>query len=133
MVTSEMEMSDTQIIETYRGLWKIEESFRITKGDLQARPVYLSLQDHIEAHFMVCFVALVLIRCMQLRTDSRFPVGQMIDSLRRASASLIEEDLYVFDYYDEVLEGIGQAMGIDFACKYRRGKEIKHLVAQVKK
>ena len=62
LVTSEMDLSDTEVIDTYRGLWQIEESFRITKGDLQARPVFLSVRDHIEAHFLVCFVALLLIR-----------------------------------------------------------------------
>ena len=133
LVTSEMDMSDEAIIDTYRGLWQIEESFRITKGDLQARPVYLSDRDHIEAHFLICFVALLLVRCLQLRTDSRFSVGQMIDSLRRASGSLFEEDLYVFDHYDSALEAIGQAVGIDFAAKFHRVKDIRHLAAQVKK
>ena len=133
LVTSEMDMSDTEIIDTYRGLWQIEESFRITKGDLQARPVFLSVRDHIEAHFLVCFVALLLIRCLQLRTENSFPVGQLIDSLRRASGTLFEEDLYVFDYYDAALETIGKAIGIDFSSKFRRAKDIRSLVAQVKK
>ena len=133
LVTSEMDLSDTEVIDTYRGLWQIEESFRITKGDLQARPVFLSVRDHIEAHFLVCFVALLLIRCLQLRTENSFPVGQLIDSLRRASGTLFEEDLYVFDHYDAALEAIGRAVGIDFASKFRRTKDIRHLAAHVKK
>jgi len=133
LVSSELDMSDDAIINTYRGLWQIEESFRITKGDLEARPVYLSNRDHIDAHFLTCFVSLLLIRCLQLRTNKQLPVGQMIDSLRRAGGSLIEEGLYVFDYYDDVLKEIGESVGIDFSYKYRHEKELRHLVAQVKK
>lgn len=133
LVTSEMEMSDTEVIDAYRGLWQIEESFRITKGDLQARPVFLGVRDHIEAHFLVCFVALLLLRCLQLRTENKFPVGQLIDSLRRASGTLFEDDLYVFDHYDATLEAIGKAVGIDFSSKYRKQKEIRNMVAKVKK
>jgi len=133
LVTSEMEMSEAEIINTYRGLWQIEESFKITKGDLQARPVYVSVQEHIEAHFLICFVALLLLRCLQLRTNQRFSAGQLVESLSRASGSLIEENLYVFDYYNDVLEKVGKAVGLDFAMKYRHAKDIRQLVAQVKK
>ena len=44
-------MSDEKIVEIYRGLWKIEDSFRVTKSELETRPVYVSRHDHIEAHF----------------------------------------------------------------------------------
>ncbi len=62
MVTSELDKNNEKIVEIYRGLWRIEDSFRITKSDLKTRPVYLSRQDHIEAHFLTCFVSLVIIR-----------------------------------------------------------------------
>ena len=51
IVTSKMKKSDEKIVEIYRGLWRIEDSFRVTKSDPETRPVYLSRQDHIEAHF----------------------------------------------------------------------------------
>ncbi len=54
IVTSECDLSDEKVIETYRGLWQIEESFRITKSDLETRPVYVSREDHIESHFLTC-------------------------------------------------------------------------------
>lgn len=58
LVTSEMEESDDKIIDMYRGLWKIEDSFKLTKSELEARPVYVWTKEHIEAHFLTCFVAL---------------------------------------------------------------------------
>ena len=52
LLTSEMETSDDEIIDIYRGLWKIEESFKVTKSELEARPVYVWTKEHIEAHFL---------------------------------------------------------------------------------
>ena len=60
IVTSELDMPDEEVIEKYRGLWKIEESFKITKTQLKSRPVYLKTQDHIEAHFLSCFLSLLM-------------------------------------------------------------------------
>ena len=48
----EYEETSGRIIEMYRGLWKIEGSFRVTKSDLEARPVFVSREDHIEAYFL---------------------------------------------------------------------------------
>jgi len=55
IVTSELDMSDGDIIDTYRGLWEIEETFKVTKGTIEARPVYVSRRDRIGAHFLTCF------------------------------------------------------------------------------
>ena len=52
LLTNEMEASDDEIIDMYRGLWRIEESFKVTKSELEARPVYVWTKEHIEAHFL---------------------------------------------------------------------------------
>ena len=57
IITSEYKGIDDRIIEMYRGLWKIEETFRVTKRDLEVRPIYVSREDHIQAHFLTFFVA----------------------------------------------------------------------------
>ena len=65
LITSEMDYDVSKIREVYSGLWRIEESFRILKSDLEARPVHVSTQEHIKAHFLICFVALLIIRVIQ--------------------------------------------------------------------
>lgn len=65
LITSEMDYDAPKIREVYSGLWKIEQSFRIMKSDLLARPVYVSTQEHIRAHFLICFVALLIVRLVQ--------------------------------------------------------------------
>jgi len=52
-------LSDLEIIEIYHGLWRIEETFKISKSELKARPAFVSREAHIEAHFLTCFVALL--------------------------------------------------------------------------
>jgi hypothetical protein len=65
IITSELDYNENQIRKAYHGLWRIEESFRIMKSDLYARPVFISKNEHIRAHFLICFVALLVIRIVQ--------------------------------------------------------------------
>lgn len=133
IVTSELDMADEDVIETYRGLWRIEENFRITKSELEARPVYVSREDRINAHFLTCFVSLLILRCLQLKTNYQFSARRLVDSLNAYSGSKLEENLFVFDYRNEVLDVVGQACDIDFSLKYRTLGEIKKLLAKHKK
>lgn len=133
IVTSEYDLTDERIIEIYRGLWKIEESFRITKSDLETRPVYLQKLEHIQAHFLICFVSLVIARLLEYRLNRKYGVTQILESLRRCECSLLEQNLYLFDYYDEILQDVGELFGIDFSKKYRTLGEIKKVIGKVKK
>lgn len=133
LVTSEWKKSDEEIIEIYRGLWRIEESFKVTKSDLEARPVYLSRRDHIEAHFLICFIALVIARLLQHRIGDKYSVTRILESLNKVSCAHIKENYYLFDYTDEVTDAISAAMGIDFSKKFMRLKDIKNILGDVKK
>jgi transposase len=66
-MTSEVEKTDMEIINKYHGLSRIEDSFRITKSDLEGRPVFVRTPEHINAHFLLCFIALAMIRVIQYR------------------------------------------------------------------
>lgn len=133
IVTSEYKEPAEKIIEIYRGLWKIEESFKITKSNFETRPVYLSLREHIESHFLTCFIALVIARILELRMEGKYSLTAMIESLRKASCSHIQENYFLFDYYDDVLFDIGRKLNIDFGKKCIRLGEIKKILAEVKK
>lgn len=67
LVTSELGMDPLQIYHTYHGLWKIEESFRITKSFLDARPVYVQKKETIYGHFLVCYLSLFLLRVLEIK------------------------------------------------------------------
>ena len=66
MVTSEIHMSASEIYAAYHNLWRIEESFRIMKSQLDARPVYLQKEDTITGHFLICYLAVLLARLLQI-------------------------------------------------------------------
>ena len=67
LITSEIEMSAQNIYEAYHNLWRIEESFRIMKSQLDARPIYLQKQDTIIGHFLICYLAVLLTRLFQFK------------------------------------------------------------------
>lgn len=67
IVTSEIEDDDKEIINKYHGLSRIEDSFRIIKSDLKGRPIYVRNDRHINAHFVICFIALTIIRLLQYK------------------------------------------------------------------
>lgn len=67
IVTSELEMTPNQIYTTYHNLWKIEESFRITKSYLDARPVYVQKKETIYGHFLICYLSLFLLRVLEVK------------------------------------------------------------------
>lgn len=126
-------VSDTDVIDMYKRLWKIEESFRVTKSTLQARPVFLSREDHIEAHFLVCFTALTIMRILEHLSEGAYGADRIAKSLRQASGSCLENGYYLFDYYDEVLRDLGSASNLDFSRKYLTNGEIRSMAAATKK
>ena len=133
IVTSELEMADGDIIDTYRGLWEIEETFRVTKGTIEARPVYVSREERIGAHFLTCFIALVIIRLIQKKTGRKYSPEKIIECLNSISCSNEQDNLYLFDYRSRVSDAIGKALGIYFTRKRLRRSEIKNILAESKK
>ena len=133
IVTSEQEETDERILEIYRGLWQIEEAFRVCKGDLETRPVYLSKQERIDAHFLICFIALVIARLLARFLGNEFSVGKIAESLGKASGSFMDRNWYVFDYADDVTLAVHEKMGIDLGRKYMTLGEIRKLIGDTKK
>jgi len=132
IVTSEIDMGDNEILDIYHGLWEIEETFKITKSTLETRPVYVSLKDHIEAHFLTCFIALVLVRLLEFKLDGKFTTEEIISSLKKYNCSLTEQNLYMFTHYSDVICDIGKMLGMDLGLKYAPLKDIKNKLGKVK-
>lgn len=133
IVTSEIDMGDNEILDIYHGLWEIEETFKITKSTLETRPVYVSLKDHIEAHFLTCFIALVLVRLLEFKLDGKFTTEEIISSLKKYNCSLTEQNLYMFTHYSDVICDIEKMLGMDLGLKYAPLKDIKNKLGKVKK
>lgn len=133
IVTSELKMPNGDIIDTYRGLWEIEETFKLAKSTIEARPVYVSREDRIGAHFFICFIALVIIRLIGKITNRKYSAEKIIACLNQISCSNEQDNLYLFNYRNEISDAIGDALGIDFTRKRLRLGEIKNILAESKK
>jgi len=149
IITGELNLSDSEIIDIYHGLWKIEETFKITKSEFKARPVFVSLETHIEAHFLTCFVSLLLIRILELRMNQallpdssegakkgqtlKFSSFSLLDSLRKYTCSIVSENLYNFQYTDNIIQSMEKVFGFDLSLKYRKRGDIKKIIASAKK
>lgn len=128
IVTSELKMSDHEIRDTYRGLARIEETFKVSKTEFESRPVFVWTNAHIEGHFATCFTALVLIRLLQTKLGSKYPIGKTITSLRKYNCTQIDNTLYQFVYYDEILEECGKIFDMELNNKYRTREQIRRLL-----
>lgn len=136
IVTSETDMADEDVVEAYHGLTQIEDQFREMKGTLATRPIYVSTREHIQAHLLVCMMALTMLRLIQKKVLSATPGGNA-DSLwsyglsgRRVQSALqkwqidkLPGDLYRFNNtMDDDLKKILSAFSLDIVPKlYTRG------------
>ncbi len=128
IVTSELNMSDTEMREVYRGLIRIEDTFKISKTEFDSRPVFVRTNDHIDAHFTTCFTALVLIRLLQTKLENKYPVGKIINALKNYCCVPLDTITYQFTYYDEILAACGRAFDMELDNKYRTRQQIQRLL-----
>lgn len=134
IVTSELDMKDGEVIDAYRGLWKIEETFKITKTELKARPVYLSRKDRIEAHFLICFISLIILRLLEkeLKTGD-ISLKNAINTMREMTGTYLDENYYLFDCNNDIVKEFERITEIEFSKRFVSLKEIKDMIALSKK
>ena len=128
IVTSEKELSDKEIRDIYKGLWRIEESFKITKSELKTRPVFVWTDESIETHFLSCFVSLLIIRLLEQKLNHKYSNFYVIDSLRNYNSTNIEHDLYLQNFRNDVIKDIEKVFDIDLSKKYLTLTEIKKIL-----
>ena len=133
LIASELDMETQRVIEIYRGLSDIEDSFKVYKSDLDIRPVHVSRKDRINAHVLTCFISLVILRLIQKKIEYEFSPEQIIACLNNISCSHEDTNLYIFDYRSIISDCIGEAFGIDFTNKRLLLNEIKNILASSKK
>ena len=95
LITSELEATGQEIYEAYHSLWTIEESFKILKSELDARPIYLQKPNSIKGHFVICYFALVLLRILQYKVfENSLCTSQIVDLIRSLRVVLFEKNKY---------------------------------------
>lgn len=128
IVTSEENLTDIEIRNIYKGLSKIEETFKVTKSGFSSRPVWVSRADHIQSHFLICFVSLVIIRLLEKTLDDKYPFHKIIDSIRNYTSNSIEHDIYLQNFRNRIIEEFETKLNIDLSKKYMSLSQIKKIL-----
>ena len=89
-VCTNLEDDASEIVKVNHQRWEIEESFRIMKSEFKSRPVYLSREDRIKAHFLTCYLALVIFRYLEKKLDSKYTSSEIIETLQ--NMNFLKED-----------------------------------------
>ena len=111
-VCTNLEDDASAIIKVNKRRWEIEECFRIMKSEFKARPVNLSRDDRIEAHFMTCFLALIVYRLLEKKLNEKYTCSEIIDSLRDWDFNYMKSDGYIpiytrTDLTDDIHDAFG--------------------------
>ena len=146
IVTSEIDMPDEDVIEAYHGLTQIEDQFREMKGTLNTRPVYVSTKEHIQAHLLVCLIALTMLRLIQKKIISSSQIeksgctwsygmsGRRVQTaLQKWQIDKLPGDIYRFsNTTDDDLKRILSAFSINIIPKlYTRG-DLRKIKTEIK-
>ncbi|MEG2230353.1 MAG: IS1634 family transposase [Bacilli bacterium] len=141
IVTSEIKSDDQEIINKYHGLSRIEDSFRIIKSDLEGRPIHVWTKEHINAHFLICFIALTIIRIIQYKVlenknkktfnvdgwEQGITAEKIKETLNNFKADKIYNDYYKISSINKDLKKILISNKIDFDFKSYKISEIRML------
>lgn len=130
LITSETKMSAKEIYLTYHNLWRIEESFKVMKSYLDARPVYLQKQASICGHFLICYLSVLLLRLLQFKVlKNKYCTEKLIDFMRSLRLVKIEEDRYVnIASASEIIKELAQITGLPLTNYFLNEAQIKKVL-----
>lgn len=128
IVTSEENLSDLELRNIYKGLSKIEETFKITKSEFDARPINVRLEDHIDAHFLICFISLVIIRVLQNKINNRYTIKNILEKMKKFQCTHEAGNLYKFIGYKQEIQYLNRKLELSLDKKYNTRENIKKIL-----
>ena len=127
IVTSEENLSDLELRNIYKGLSKIEETFKITKSEFNARPINVRLEEHIDAHFLICFISLVIIRLLQSEINDRYTIKNLLEKMRNFKCTHETGNIYKFIGYKPEIQYLNRKLQLKLDKKYDKRENIKKI------
>ena len=128
IVTSEENLSDLKLRNIYKGLAKIEETFKITKSEFDARPINVRLEDHIDAHFLICFISLVIIRLLQYDINNKYTIKNILEKIKNFKCTHITGNVYKFIGYKPEIQYLNRKLELNLDKKYDKREKIKKIL-----
>ena len=125
ILTSEVGMDDLDVIKNLHGLVHIEDSFRVIKSELEGRPGFEWARPRINAHFLICFLALVLLRILQVRTGHSLSAHAIREALSKAVMTPLEKGVFVVDETTDAFKKIVKSFDASLPNRYAPVGEAK--------
>ena len=133
-VCTDLEDGPSSIIRINQKRWEIEECFRIMKTEFKARPVYLSRKDRITAHFMTCFIALIIYRILEKKLDEAFTCEETIKTLRNMDMMILPGEGYIPTYTrTDLTDALHDVFGFRTDYQIISQKNMRKILNQTKK
>ena len=132
-LTTNLTGNINEILKITKGRWEIEESFRIMKSDFLARPINLSREDRIKAHFMTCFISLLIYRILEKKLDYKYTTTEILKTLREMNMLESKGDGYIPAYVrTNLTDELHEAFGFRTDYEINTYKDFKKIFQSIK-
>lgn len=129
LVTSEAEMTDQDIYNTYHNLWRIEESFKIMKSDLDARPVFLQKEETIKGHFLICYLTVLLERILQFKVlKNQYPTSDIFSFIRDFKVTKADDKYINTTTYSDFIHDLSKKFTLPLTHYFLSETQIKSML-----
>ena len=121
------------VLKVAKGRWEIEESFRIMKNDFHSRPAYLSRNDRIKAHFLTCYISLLVFRILEKKLGNRYTCETILDTLRNMRMTQIKDSGFIPSYTrTDVTDSLHEKAGFRTDYEITKAKAMKGIIRKTK-
>ena len=128
LVTSEVEMTDEDIYNTYHNLWRIEESFKIMKSDLDARPVFAQKEETIKGHFLICYLTVLLERILQFKVlENKYSTSEVFSFIKNFKATKSDRNYINTTTYTDFINDFSNITGLPLTNYHLTETRIKSM------
>ena len=133
-VITNLEGDIREIININKQRWEIEENFRITKSEFEARPVFVRREDRIKAHFLTCFISLLAYRLLEKKLGEEFTCSQILETLRNMNVTLLSKDSGYIPSYKrtKITDKLHSSFGFRTDYEFTRKSTMRTIIKETK-
>ncbi|MCU6746282.1 IS1634 family transposase [Faecalicatena acetigenes] len=133
-VITNLEGDVREIIHINKQRWEIEENFRIMKSEFEARPVFVRREDRIKAHFLTCFISLLVYRLLEKKLGEQFTCNQILETLRNMNVTLLSKDSGYIPSYKrtKLTDNLHNSFGFRTDYEFMRKSTMRTIIKETK-